>query len=83
VVQRGSGVGEARYLGVRELARLLGVSTATDYKAIARGELAHVRVSSVIRIPVGETDQAAISRPEAFHSATRPGGKPAGDPEKR
>jgi excisionase family DNA binding protein len=53
VVQRGPGVEERRYLGVREFARLLGVSTATVYKAVARGELAHVRVSSVIRIPVG------------------------------
>jgi excisionase family DNA binding protein len=53
VVQRGPGVGEGRYLGVREYARLLGVSTATVYKAVARGEVAHVRVSSVIRIPVG------------------------------
>jgi len=26
------------------------VSTATVYKAVARGEIAHVRVSSVIRI---------------------------------
>jgi excisionase family DNA binding protein len=50
VVQRGPGVREARYLGVREYARLLGVSTATVYKAVARGEIAHVRVSSVIRI---------------------------------
>ena len=53
VVQRGPGVGEARYLGVREYARLLGVSTATVYKAVARGELEHVRVSSVIRIRLG------------------------------
>jgi excisionase family DNA binding protein len=53
VVQRGPEVGDARYLGVREYARLLGVSTATVYKAVRRGEIAHVRVSSVIRIPVG------------------------------
>jgi excisionase family DNA binding protein len=52
VVQRGFGVGEARYLSVREYARLFGLSTATVYKAVARGEIAHVRVSSVIRIRV-------------------------------
>jgi excisionase family DNA binding protein len=53
VVQRGPGVGEGRYLGVREYARLLGVSRATVYRALARGEIGHVRVSSAIRIPVG------------------------------
>ena len=53
VVQRGPEVGEAPYLGVREYARLFSVSTATVYRAVARGELPHVRVSSVIRIPVG------------------------------
>jgi excisionase family DNA binding protein len=52
VVQRGPGFGEARYLGVREYAHLLGVSTATVYKAVARGQIAHVRVSSAIRIRV-------------------------------
>lgn len=57
---------------VREFARLLGVSTATVYKAVARGEIAHVRVSSVIRILVGGSDQAAISNPVAAHRATRP-----------
>ena len=31
----------------------LGVSTATFYEAVARGEVAYVRVSSVIQILVG------------------------------
>jgi excisionase family DNA binding protein len=52
VVQSGPGVGEGRYLGVRELAGLLGVSRATVYRAVERGELRAVRVSSVIRILV-------------------------------
>jgi excisionase family DNA binding protein len=41
----------ARLLTVREAARLLWVSPATVYKLCARGELAHVRVLNVIRIP--------------------------------
>ncbi len=41
-----------RYLSVRECARLLGVSTATVNKAVSSGELPHLRVSSVIRIPL-------------------------------
>ncbi len=41
-----------RLLAVREAARLLRVSTATVYELCARGELAHVRVLNVIRVPV-------------------------------
>jgi excisionase family DNA binding protein len=40
-------------LTVREVARLLRVSTATVYKLCARGELAHVRVLNSIRISAG------------------------------
>ena len=72
MVQRWPKVGEARYLGVREFARLLGVSRATVYKAVARGEIVHVRVSSVIRILVGAAEQAAISKLESVRMATRP-----------
>jgi excisionase family DNA binding protein len=36
-------------LTVREVARVLRVSTATVYKLCTRGELAHVRVLNVIR----------------------------------
>ncbi len=41
------------FLTVREAAWVLKVSTATVYKLCARGELAHVRVLNVIRIPSG------------------------------
>lgn len=40
-------------LTVREAARILEVSTATVYKLCARGELRHVKVLNVIRIPAG------------------------------
>ncbi len=40
---------------MRELARVLGVSRATIYTAVERGELRSVRVSSVIRILLGAT----------------------------
>jgi excisionase family DNA binding protein len=36
---------------VREVARRLRVPTATVYKLCARGELVHVRVLNVVRIP--------------------------------
>jgi len=63
VVQRGPEVGEPQYVGVREFARLLGVSTATVYKAVARGEVGHVRVSSVIRSLVGSPQSRPADRP--------------------
>jgi excisionase family DNA binding protein len=37
-------------LAVRQVAQILGVSTATVYLLCGRGELAHVRVSNAIRI---------------------------------
>jgi len=37
-------------LTVREVARLLNVSTATVYKLCAQGALAHVRVANAIRV---------------------------------
>ncbi len=40
-------------LTVREVARMLRVSTATVYELCARGELAHGRVLNVIQIPEG------------------------------
>ena len=42
-----------RFLTVREAARRLKVSTATVYKACARGEMPCVRVVNVLRIPEG------------------------------
>jgi excisionase family DNA binding protein len=41
------------FLTVREAARRLKVSTATVYKACARGEISCVRVLNVLRIPEG------------------------------
>jgi excisionase family DNA binding protein len=49
--------GQDRLLTVRQVARRLGVSAATVYTLVARGELAHVRVSNAIR--VAPTDLAA------------------------
>jgi excisionase family DNA binding protein len=37
-------------VSVREYAAMLGVSRATVYKAVATGEVPHVRVSNVIRV---------------------------------
>jgi excisionase family DNA binding protein len=47
----GSAAEVGEFLTVREAARVLKVSTATVYKLCARGELAHVRLLNVIRIP--------------------------------
>ncbi|MCC6810909.1 MAG: helix-turn-helix domain-containing protein [Deltaproteobacteria bacterium] len=40
-------------LSVREVAAVLGVSTATVYALIERGEIVHVRVSNAIRVSAG------------------------------
>jgi len=37
-------------LTVRDVAQRLGLSEATVYKLVDRGELAHVRVSNLIRV---------------------------------
>ena len=42
--------GAGRLLNVSEVAAHLGVSTATVYRIVERGELAHVRVSNAIRV---------------------------------
>lgn len=57
------GVPPARLLTVREAARLLQVSTATVCKLCGRGELAHVRVLDVIRIPAGAVGCVGTSPP--------------------
>jgi excisionase family DNA binding protein len=57
-------VRDAQYvslLTVAEVARRLGVSTATVYKVCAAGRLGHVRVSNAIRVP--ETALAAYLDP--------------------
>jgi len=40
----------AALLSVRQVAQLLGVSTAVVYRICERGELSHLRVSQTIRI---------------------------------
>lgn len=47
---------QSQLLTVREVSQRLKVSTATTYKLVDRGELAHVRVSNSIRI-----SEAALS----------------------
>jgi excisionase family DNA binding protein len=42
--------GKGRLLTVRDVARLLGVSTATVYRLCEEGRLAHVRVGNAIRV---------------------------------
>ena len=51
------------FLNVREAARRLKVSTATVYKACARGELPCVRVVNVLRIPEGGLGGRRKGRP--------------------
>ncbi len=41
--------GKDHLLSVRAVAGRLGVSTATVYKLVARGDLPHIRVSNAIR----------------------------------
>ena len=54
-------------LSVRQVARRLGVSTATVYKLCSRGELAHVRVLNALRIPA----RALAALPRAGPARTR------------
>ncbi len=46
----------ARFLTVREVAKLLNVATSTVYKLCAEGKLAHVRVSNAIRVHPSAVD---------------------------
>jgi excisionase family DNA binding protein len=43
-------------LTVKEAARALRVSTATVYRLVAEGRIAHARVSNAIRIPTEQLD---------------------------
>jgi excisionase family DNA binding protein len=51
LVQQAVACAGVQYVSVREYADTLGVSRATVYRAIAAGDLPHVRVSNAIRIP--------------------------------
>lgn len=50
-----------RMLTVREVARILRVSTATVYKLCTRGMLPHARVLNAIRIPESGWDRLTVS----------------------
>ena len=41
-------------LGVREVARRLGVSTPIVYRLCERGELAHLRIGASIRVTLAD-----------------------------
>jgi excisionase family DNA binding protein len=41
-------------LSVRQVAELLGVSTATVYRLCERGDLQHFRISNAIRVSVND-----------------------------
>ena len=61
------GEGEAALLTVRDVAARLGVCTATVYRLVAEGQLAHVRVLNAIRVAPRDL--------EAFIEAQRRGGE--------
>jgi excisionase family DNA binding protein len=61
LVQRAGGAEGVRFVSVRECARVLGVSTATVYKAVAAGWIPHIRVSSVIRIPLSNDGPRSVT----------------------
>ena len=50
---------EPEYLTVQEVADLLRVSSRLVYKLIAAGDLTHVRMGDVIRIPRSAIEEMA------------------------
>src|SRR5262249_19178187 len=70
-----------RLLNVRQVAELLGLSTATVYSLVERGELPHVRVSASIRFESSaieayitrEGDEGAHGSPDGQPTARRVG----------
>ena len=61
------GEGDERLLSVRDVAARLGVCTATVYRLVAEGQLAHVRVLNAIRVAPRDL--------EAFIEAQRRAGR--------
>jgi excisionase family DNA binding protein len=59
-----------RLLTVRQVAEQLGVSTATVYALVDRGELVHVRVSNAIRIAAADVSAFVAA---STHPAKRGG----------
>jgi len=59
--------GEEALLAVRDVAARLGVCTATVYRLVAEGQLAHVRVLNAVRVAPRDL--------EAFIEAQRRGGE--------
>jgi excisionase family DNA binding protein len=57
--------GDETLLAAREVARRLGVSTATVYALCDRGELAHVRVANAIRIAPADFEEFVRARRRA------------------
>jgi excisionase family DNA binding protein len=51
-----------RLLTIRQVAEQLGISTATIYTLVERGELAHVRVSNAIRIATADVSAFIAAR---------------------
>ena len=54
--------GAERLLTVQDVAALLRLSTATVYKLVDRGELAHLRVLNAIRFERAELDRFVAAR---------------------
>jgi excisionase family DNA binding protein len=55
-----------KLLNVRQVAKLLGVCTATIYRLCGRGELAHYRVRNAIRVDLMEV-KAMLQRSRGSH----------------
>ena len=68
-------------LSVREVARLLGVSTPIVYRLCERGDLAHLRVSCAIRI-APEAVAGFLERQSTRKSAQTLCGAPVREPPK-
>jgi len=68
-------------LSVREVAKLLGVSTPIVYRLCELGDLAHVHVSHAIRI-APEAVAGFLERQSTRKSAQKSRGAPVREPQK-